>query len=49
MYASIPTAWGGPGFITVPGYAAHPGYRLELDVASAVTATSWGRVKHLYR
>lgn len=49
MYTSFPTEWGGPGFITVPGYAANPGYRVKLDVASAVTATSWGRVKHLYR
>ena len=49
MYTSLTTAWGGPGFITVPGYAAHPGYRLRLDVASAATATSWGRLKHLYR
>lgn len=49
MYTTLTTQWGGPGFITIPGYACNPGYRLLLDTADAATPTSWGRVKRLYR
>lgn len=49
MYTSLGTQWGDAGFITIPGYACNPGYRLILDTVDAATATSWGRVKSLYR
>jgi len=37
------------GFFTIPDDPGDIGYRLVADVVSAATASSWGRLKRLYR